>query len=97
MIFAVLCNFVLLRVLRTCMAVIFVVTIVAILALLVFANIFLFARAGMLDVRLTLAPLAPPIALLPPPPSLPLAHPCSHPHPLPPLPPSPSPCCRWAA
>ena len=91
MIFAVLCNFVLLRVLRTCMAVIFVVTIVAILALLVFANIFLFARAGMLDVRLPLAPLAPPPSLPP-----------SRPPPQSPRPPARSPtlalpCCRWAA
>ena len=48
--FAALCNFVLLRVLRSCIAVIFVLTIVAILCLLAFANVFLFARAGMLDV-----------------------------------------------
>ena len=99
--FAVLCNFLLLRVLRTCMAVIFVVTIVAILALLVFANIFLFARAGMLDVRLAPPPSppslppspCPPSALLPsrPPPQSPLLPPCPS-RPIPALS-----CCRWAA
>ena len=49
-VFAMLVNFVLLRVLRTCMAVIFALTVALLLLLLAFANVFLFAKAGMLDV-----------------------------------------------
>jgi choline transporter-like protein 2/4/5 len=47
---AMLSNFILLRVLRTCMAVIFVLTLISVLLLLAFVNVFLFAKAGMLDV-----------------------------------------------
>jgi hypothetical protein len=42
---AMLSNFILLRVLRTCMAVIFVLTLISVLLLLAFVNVFLFAKA----------------------------------------------------
>ena len=45
-----LANFILLRVLGTCIAVIFLLTIVVLLCLLAFFNVFLFAKSGMLDV-----------------------------------------------